>query len=107
MSDPQPEPGQPQPMDDGTDRTGPAAEAEEAYVELTDTEWQDPGAPDTVPSGATLESDRRDAEADHDVDDTDPSAADDAPTGPVDPSVSQAEREAQWRGAHLEGEGAI
>ncbi|MFN8017964.1 MAG: hypothetical protein U0P45_07550 [Acidimicrobiales bacterium] len=51
--------------DDGTGRRGPAAEPEATYVLRNDDEWRDDELPETIPSGATVEADRRDAAADH------------------------------------------
>ena len=80
---------------------------EEAYVAENDTEWQDDSAPNTFPSGDTLDADRRDAGAAHAADampTDDEEAA--APTK-VDPDVAEAYEDAIERGANVKGEGQI
>jgi len=74
---------------------------------MSDTEWQDETLPNTIPSGATVEADRDEAEAEHRADPVDEGALDDAPEGPVDPSVAAAEKESMEIGAAVKGEGQI
>lgn len=95
------------PAPDGTGRTGPAAEAEDEYIELNDGEWTDERLPNTFPTGPTIDADRRDAVAAHEADAIDPVAAEAAPTGPVDDAVREAEAASTARGAHVRGEGQI
>lgn len=85
----------------------PANQAEAAYVEQNDTEWADPDEPNTVPSGDTVDADRRDAKAAHDAD-RPPTAEEEAeaPTK-ADPKVAKAYEEANERGANVKGEGQI
>jgi hypothetical protein len=85
----------------------PASEAEQAYVDQNDTEWADPDEPNTVPSGNTVDADRRDAQAAHDADRAPtPDEEADAPED-VDPKVAKAYEEANERGANVKGEGQI
>lgn len=60
-------------------------------------------------SDATVEADRRDAQAEHRADSTEADSADaaDLPDGTVPASVAEAERESTKRGANLKGEGQI
>ena len=62
--------------------------------------------PDTFPTGATVEADRRDAAAEHGAGPIDPAAEAQAPDH-VESSVAEAERASLERGASLQGEGQI
>ena len=74
---------------------------------MQDTEWQDESLPNTIPSGATVEADREEAQAPHQADPVDEDALADAPKGPVDPAVAKAEKESMELGASVKGEGQI
>lgn len=87
--------------------SGPSNQAEQAYIEQQDTEWADADEPNTVPSGGTVEADRRDAWAAHDADRAPtPDEEADAPSE-ADPDVAKAYEEANERGANVRGEGQI
>jgi hypothetical protein len=85
----------------------PATEPEQAYVERQSTEWSDAEEPNTVPSGDTLEADRRDAAAAHDPDRPPTPEEEAAAPSEADPGVSRAYEEANQRGANVKGEGQI
>lgn len=85
----------------------PATEPEQAYVDQERTEWADPDEPNTVPSGNTLDADRRDAAAAHDADREPTPDEEAAAPDRADPKVSQAYEEANERGANAKGEGQI
>lgn len=86
----------------------PATEAEAVYVEESDREWADGGLPNTFPSGATLQADRRDAAAAHDADRPPTPAEEDEVSGAaVDPAVAAAYEAATARGVAQEGEGRL
>jgi hypothetical protein len=82
--------------------------AEQEYRELQDTEYRDPGAPDTFPDGETVDADRRDAVADHGAD-REPTPDEErlADEQQLDPEVAETYEEAIERGAHVRGEGEI
>jgi len=72
---------------------------------MQDTEWQDESLPNTIPSGATVEADREEAQAAHRADPVDEDALNAAPEGPVDPQVAEAEKDSMELGASVKGEG--
>jgi hypothetical protein len=86
----------------------PDQPAEQEYRELQDTEYRDPGAPDTFPSGGTVDADRRDAEASHRAD-REPTPDEErlADELELDPQVAETYEEAIERGANVKGEGQI
>ena len=66
-------------------------------------------APPTTPDKDTIAEDRKDLDAPHDAD-REPTAEEEAAaerSGPVDPEVAEAYKEANERGAAQEGEGRI
>ncbi len=75
---------------------------------MEDEEWEDPSLPNTVPSGETVDADRRDALV-HGSPDAMPTPEEEeaAPKGPVPRSVAEAEEAAMERGANIKGEGQI
>lgn len=85
----------------------PATEAEQAYIEQERTEWADPDEPNTVPSGNTVDADRRDAAAAHDADRAPTPDEEAAAPDHADPDVRRAYEEANERGANAKGEGKI
>ena len=89
--------------------TADAGPAEDEYAELQDTEWSDPSLPNTFPSGVTVEADLRDCAEPRVADAVgEPSDADgDGAPDHVAPSVAEAERAANERGANVRGEGQI
>ncbi len=85
-----------------------ADQPEEAYVAMEDEEWEDPAPPNTVPSGETLEADRKDALVHGSADDMPtPEEEEAAPPGPAPRSVVEAQQAAMERGANIKGEGQI
>lgn len=64
-----------------------------------------PVEPETVPTQATIEADRRDAAAPHDADEIRPGTDD--VDQELDPEVAEHYRDAIERGANVRGEGQI
>lgn len=95
-------------MNDEQSNDSVADRPEGEQVAPEDREWQDATLPNTVPSGDTLEADRRDATVEGSADDPPtPDEEQAAPAGPVSRDVAEAERAAAERGANVKGEGQI